>query len=1074
MKPVLLEMTAFGSYVQPTTVDFRKLKHSLFLITGDTGAGKTTIFDGIMIALYGVASGAGTTAGRGESRARTFDMMHCDHVDKSVDTKVSLVFEHMGKTHRVERTLHFKRKRGSGEYEKTTPQAKFWEQDKDVLEQTGPVTKRITQLLGLNAEQFRKIAMLAQGEFRKFLDANSEDKNDILGELFDNSAYVYFQELFAAARKKLQQERNDKGIERMRRAMDDFLCPDEDGAFYSVSDPQLEDRLWELVNQDGRKREELKKKEQALREEEKGLHEKKGRAREQNRLLEELSEKEAEWVMLLRKKADMEELNEQAVSADKAFYKVKPIMEVAEKAKRDYDSTVVSIGKTRERLGRLEEDRKVREEEWQRCEQSKKPEIDRLVAAISDMEKSLPLYGKLKETLRKMEEEQKLAGKAGEQRKTAEEKKNQIAGELAALNGMIRELEDADAKKERLFGTFRRAGEDLERLTAKEGILAQVRNVCEKERELKKEQNALREIIGQVKEFDLSYHRLYQMFLDGQAGILASKLEQELAEKGEAACPVCGTAFCSSHAGHFAKMAEDVPEKGKVDEARFLLDQKEQDRQKQEQIITGLETSVRVQKAGIISRLLELDSDLDGVDWETVCADGWLNELEARYRKRKEQAETAYSEAASQSRRLHDLKDQTKGKEEEARTCDEELEKSTKSEWEHTQACERQKAVAAEQIKALDHYEECPDEESAGKQKRAWEDDRQRHQQEIEQAAERYHRADRLCEEAKGALQTNLEALPKLEAEMFATAERLQEVLAEHGFSNPGEVMEALRLMGNGDAEIEKRLLETKEAVADFTNKLQNIERNIAELNDKTKGMQKTDLQELDRQIAGQGEALLKIQEKLELCTRQYDNHKKTADTVREANRFLKDTKEAWERLCSLADLANGANAAGGKLSFDRYVMGYVFREILEMANRRLDIMSGGRYELRHEMQAGRDNATAGLDVSVFDMTTGKCRPAQSLSGGESFFVSLSLALGLSDVVLNHAGGKQLDTLFIDEGFGYLDNDVLDRALAVLSQLTEGNRLVGIISHVARLEESIPQQIRVKNSGNGSTLTIVG
>lgn len=1076
MKPVLLEMTAFGSYVQPTTVDFRELKHSLFLITGDTGAGKTTIFDGIMIALYGVASGMGTTGGRGESRARTFDMMHCDHVDKSVDTKVALVFEHMGKTHRVERILHFKKKRGTGEYEKTTPQAKFWEQDKDVLEQSGPVTKRITELLGLNAEQFRKIAMLAQGEFRKFLDANSEDKNDILGELFDNSAYVYFQELFAAAKKKLQQDRNDKGTERMKKAMDDFLCPEEDGdgAFYSVSDPQLSDKLWELVNQDAEQREELKKKEQAVREEEKRLHEKKGRAGEQNRLLLELSQKEEERERLLQKKDAMEELKKQAESADKAFYKVKPIMEVAEKAKRDYDSTVAGIGKTRERLGRLEEDRKTKEEEWRKCEQSKKPEIDRLAAAINDMEKSLPLYGKLEETLRRVEEERKLSGEACRQRKAAEEKKTQIAGELAALNGMIKELEGADAKKERLLGAFQRAGEDLDRLVAKEGILAQVQSVSEKEEALKREEHILRDMTLQAKELALSYHQLYQSFLDGQAGILARQLEEELADKGEAVCPVCGTAFCGFHAGHFAKMAENVPEKSKVDEARLLLDQKEQDRQKQEQKITGLETSVRMQKAGIVSRLQELDGGLGDVDWETVCADGWLDALEEKYTKRKEQAEAAYGEASSQSRRLHDLKEQAEGKEEAARTCAEALETSTKGEWEHTQACERLKAVAAEQIKSLHHYEECPDEESAGKQKKAWEGDRQRHQQEVEQAAERYRRADRLCEEAKGALQTNLETLPKLEGEMSATAERLQEVLAEHGFESPGEVTEALRLMGDGDAAIEKRIQETKEAVADFANRLQNTETRVAELRDKTKDMQETDLQKLDRQIALQGKALSEIQGQLELCTRQYDNHKKTADTVREANRFLADTQAAWERLCSLADLANGANAAGGKLSFDRYVMGYVFREILEMANRRLDIMSGGRYELRHEMQAGRDNAAAGLDVSVFDMTTGKCRPAQSLSGGESFFVSLSLALGLSDVVLNHAGGKQLDTLFIDEGFGSLDNDVLDRALAVLSQLTEGNRLVGIISHVARLEESIPQQIRVKNSGNGSTLTIVG
>lgn len=132
--------------------------------------------------------------------------------------------------------------------------------------------------------------------------------------------------------------------------------------------------------------------------------------------------------------------------------------------------------------------------------------------------------------------------------------------------------------------------------------------------------------------------------------------------------------------------------------------------------------------------------------------------------------------------------------------------------------------------------------------------------------------------------------------------------------------------------------------------------------------------------------------------------------------------------------------------------------------------MSNGKYELIHQPGADRRNAKAGLEVEILDMSTGKQRNSRSLSGGESFLVSLSLALGLSDVVQLHAGGKKLDALFIDEGFGSLDDSTLDTALDVLNQLTEGSCLVGIISHVGKLEESIPQKIRVKNSEHGSFL----
>jgi len=130
--------------------------------------------------------------------------------------------------------------------------------------------------------------------------------------------------------------------------------------------------------------------------------------------------------------------------------------------------------------------------------------------------------------------------------------------------------------------------------------------------------------------------------------------------------------------------------------------------------------------------------------------------------------------------------------------------------------------------------------------------------------------------------------------------------------------------------------------------------------------------------------------------------------------------------------------------------------------------MSGGRYELIHRTSADRRNAKAGLEIDVLDLSTGQRRPSGSLSGGETFITSLALALGLSDVVQNHAGGKPLDALFIDEGFGSLSDGVLDKALDVLNQLTEGDRLVGIISHVDKLNESIPQKIRVRCGERGS------
>ena len=176
MRPLSLEMTAFGSYAERTLLPFEELRHGLYLITGDTGAGKTTIFDAITFALFGVASGAD----------RKSDMLHCDYVPKSTDTVVRLRFSQSGKEYLVERRIHFSKKRGTDDqYGDGTVDALLQCGDAAAIEGTKKVTERCEELLGLNAEQFSRIIMLAQGEFKKFLKARKKFAN-ILRKVFGN------------------------------------------------------------------------------------------------------------------------------------------------------------------------------------------------------------------------------------------------------------------------------------------------------------------------------------------------------------------------------------------------------------------------------------------------------------------------------------------------------------------------------------------------------------------------------------------------------------------------------------------------------------------------------------------------------------------------------------------------------------------------------------------------------------------------------------------------------------------------------------------------------------------------
>lgn len=175
MKPLLLEMTAFGSYSHKTTIDFSCFHHGLFLITGDTGAGKTTIFDGIVFALYGELSG----------NERKPAMMHSDLVERSTDTVVRFVFSHLGHTYEVRRTIHYPKSRKGETSAKID--AKMFRDDQPLVENSRRVNEAVTQILGFNREQFTQIIMLAQGEFKQFLKSDSEGKAQILSRLFDHT-----------------------------------------------------------------------------------------------------------------------------------------------------------------------------------------------------------------------------------------------------------------------------------------------------------------------------------------------------------------------------------------------------------------------------------------------------------------------------------------------------------------------------------------------------------------------------------------------------------------------------------------------------------------------------------------------------------------------------------------------------------------------------------------------------------------------------------------------------------------------------------------------------------------------
>ena len=1057
MRPLCLEMTAFGSYAEHTLLSFEDMKSGLYLITGDTGAGKTTIFDAIMFSLYGKASGAD----------RQVDMLHCDHVKKSVDTVVRLRFRQTGKEYTVTRTIHFSKKRGAGEEYGPGKITALLEEPDRVTDGAGEVTRRCTELLGLNDEQFRKIIMLAQGEFKEFLKADSGKKNEILGKLFDNSAYLWYQNLFKGARDALR-GRREQSQRQLELLMRESFRPPEDWDPARLEDfvpghPRLVENLRELIAGEEQM---LDERQQARQQAHLALQEdaaQTGAAEAVNRDLLELDGQKAQLAGLEARTEEMDRKRRTLERTEAALHRARPAVENERKARSSLEETERTLTATRQRLAVLDEDG-AQARARVNADESLRQQREKTLGRISQLEKELPLYGDLS----RLEEQRRSASLAEERlhRQVLEDQarlERDSAG-FQTLRQRLDELADADALELQARQELKKARETLALLDGDRGLRPECRAIRQAENRWEQDRRRLRVLEEQALAASREHQRLYERFIAGQAGLLAEDLRERLISEGQAPCPVCNSRLSREQLGQLARRQTETPDEAQVDRAKQTFDELEEQRRRLDLNLKTDQTALELRKRTAVEKAAAVMPECGS--WELISEE----KLEAAACRAGEEEQSALraldragarvqerdrirQELPRQEKALAELKQRIEDRQEELKK-----QESRKA---------RAEAAGAELARQLSH----PDAASAQREKaelerRLGEDDRA-----LKEHQEALDRVTSARNSAEGSLRTLENSLERQRQEHGESLERRDAVLAELGFEGPEAV--ALLLAPLEGLDGEGWLRRERQALSDYENDKKSAARRIAELIERTRDSVYTDLEELAARQAEHQRVYDSLNRDCGELEARLNQHREVTERAASARRELEKTEGAWLRLDRLASLAvGGENSEGGRLSFDRYVMGAVFREILETANRRMELMSGGRYELVHKAEAERRNAVAGLEIEVLDNNTGLQRPSGSLSGGESFFTSLALALGLSDVVQSHAGGRQLDALFIDEGFGTLSDDVLDKALDVLNQLSEGRRLVGVISHVDKLDESIPQKVWVKNSERGSSLRL--
>ena len=914
MRPILLIMSAFGPYADEITLDFNKLgEHGLYLICGDTGAGKTTIFDAITYALYGEASG----------EVRKSDMFRSKYASSKTITYVNLTFECKGKEYKVRRTPRYERSKERGEG--VTMQAESAElicPDGTIVTKTTEVTKKIVEILGVDRQQFTKIAMIAQGDFLKLLLATTEERMKIFRQIFNTGNYEILQSQINADFRKLWVECEDlrKSIHQY---VEGIVSPEDssnaEGLLMAKEGKLLPQDLHTLLEAIQRE-DEVKK-------------------QELQKNIDDLEEKIQNQVTLIN----------EIKSAMDLEANIKDIVEKLEK------------NKVQTLLAKEEEEQAKKQE----------PQIEILMKKINVAQEKMPLYEKKELLLRQMKEKEAQISSIKYRLNESKIQHQNITSEIQNDKKAVEELLSLEL-------CFKQCENDLQEVEEKEKILQKLQTEIAEVKKLEVSyEKAAAEYLSAQKEA-LEYReflgKLEKQFMDGQAGILSDTLRE-----GEP-CPVCGSL---SHPSPAVKM-EEAPTKEQWEEAKKEATTKDNLYQKKFAVTSGLKGQVE-EKQKNLQQMAE-DSCLQGSREELQEAvEKTMRQLGAQ----KAELQTKKTKLQKEIVMLQDKKKNLPSKEE----------KLTKNQ-EMIQVSEVEKSALEA---ALDGVQE------------------------------------QFEELVSGLEYGSKDMLKKIIDQYTQSKEQLQKAIQDSVQNHQKRIMEKSMLEGQLSAMEQQRKEIPKLDLAEATEQLQ-IQRNL-----------KVSFREQKEQIVS----------RLEKNTSAYEK-------LREKQKLLEKSELEYGWMKALNDTANGRQSEKGKVMLETFVQMAYFERILDYANIRLEIMTGGQYTLIRKKEAENNKSQSGLDLDVIDHYNGSVRPVKTLSGGEAFKASLCLALGMADEITSCAGGVSLDTMFVDEGFGSLDEESLSQALQVLSSLSnQGKRLVGIISHVDELKQRIPKQIRVTKSKTG-------
>lgn len=918
MRPLKITMSAFGPYAGEVTLDMQKLgKSGIYLITGDTGAGKTTVFDAISYALYGEASG----------NYRENTTLRSKYASADTPTFVELEFEYNNEIYKINRNPEYPRpnKRGEG-FTKQSANAELVMPDGSVITKIKEVNAKVEEIIGINKNQFSQIAMIAQGDFRKLLNCETNERSKIFRKIFKTEPYhnieIKLSSLFNELKRNREKEKS--GIEQY---INQLKCNENDTLSLELEraksgDVLIEDVIklaGEIINKDTLEYTKTQKNIESINEE-------------------------------IEKINSNIKLYENQEATKKAYAKASAKLEELKTKRNECEKTYKSAEAQRERL-------------------------DDLTKKINLINSKMPKYDELKSLENSINERTQSFEKSNNLLKLKQQEITLLEKEIDEKSKALEEVKGADLLVQKLTAQKEEIKKKAEALKE---LKTEIDRCKTEQKNLKNAQSFAKSALDEYGALENEYNQIYIAFFNEQAGIIADELKD-----GEP-CPVCGS---TSHP-NLARKSENAPSQADVESAQNLVKKAQEKADKARDTASALKSRFDEIAANVKSAAKKLFGTDDNVfdDYNSN-----INALKKEY-----DCTLALLKTANEKLNLY-------------QKLDKEIPKIQ----------EKQKSISDE-ISKLN----------------------------TQKASD--------------------------EAFISENTKRVTSIKSELDFESANLAKDKLKEYTNLSNDIKNAIEKSKNDFDDIKSKYDTQKGTKASLENALKEFKEIDLASLNEKSLKLNEYKKDVDKTAKSLYSRIESNKLLVDNISEKRDILKEYDDKYVWLKSLSETANGDISGKEKITLETFVQMTYFDSIIRKANIRLLTMSDGQYELVRRSDAETLKKNEGLALDVIDHFNGSSRSVSTLSGGESFMASLCLALGLSDEIQSSNGGIKLDTMFVDEGFGSLDGEALDRALSALTSLSQGNRLVGIISHVDVLRDRIDNKIVItKDRTTGSNAQII-